>query len=493
MSLKGLFARILGAFVLAIVALAFVSIYSARRVHNSSTEVTQMFERVRLSEELQIHLLSTNREWLLYGLTGQRRHKNNQIRQERQALATLAQLEALVQSKTDQELIDEVGRALHVYLKERIELTEQGLTPGEAYQQANASLREAHKSADDLTEYNIDQATEVAQTNHFGAEILSLIAATVALLVAALIPLAWIKVRNWVYGPIQSLRAGIVGFRQAKRPCALPLQGVTEIQEVTASFNDLTERLTDQRSAQLRFLAGVSHDLRNPLSAIQMAAQHMNSEDPDHQERKEMIEIISRQTAQLNRMVGDFLDASRVESGHLELVKNPQDLCELVRDSVVLHRQLSPRHQIQFVGCTQKIEGEVDATRIMQVLNNLINNAIKYSPNGGHIKVSIGTQENQAVIKVSDEGIGISKEDQDKIFEPFRRTKLTKDTIPGVGLGLSISKHIIEGHGGRVSIQSERRKGSTFIIHLPLVRQKRAVPEQGPRHHPDQPQNPALH
>ena len=231
-----------------------------------------------------------------------------------------------------------------------------------------------------------------------------------------------------------------------------------------------TQKLIKQRESQYHFLAGIAHDLRNPLNAIALSSELLSkNNEKAGPEFKSMADIIKRQAKQLNRMVGDLLDRIRVESGNLELKLKNENICEIIMDSVELYRSTIEDHELVFSLPEKPVFCPVDALRLGQVTNNFLSNAIKYSPEGGTISVKVEVKKNQAIISVSDQGIGIKKEEREQIFEPFRRTKQTKDSIPGVGLGLSVSKRIVEAHGGRIEIESQLKKGSTFYIYLPLV------------------------
>jgi len=178
-------------------------------------------------------------------------------------------------------------------------------------------------------------------------------------------------------------------------------------------------------------------------------------------------------------MVGDFLDAARIESGHLELQLRRRDLRELAQEAVELYGASSRAHRLVYSPAETPVEVRCDAERIAQVLNNLVSNAIKYSPQGGDVRVSVTASKGDAIVAVQDSGIGIAPEDQKHIFEPFRRTGASRDTAPGVGLGLSVAHQIIEAHGGRIDVESTLGVGSTFRVH-----RRSPAPRRGTRQPP---------
>ena len=179
--------------------------------------------------------------------------------------------------------------------------------------------------------------------------------------------------------------------------------------------------------------------------------------------------IVARQIERLDRMVGDLLEATRVEAGCLELRPAPLDVRPIVGQVVELYRPVSPAHEIVFVESTEPVVAACDSTRIEQVVTNLVSNAIKYSPEGGRVIVSAFAERSEAIVSVSDEGMGIPSEERERIFEPFRRTRRSRELVPGVGLGLSVARKIVAGHGGTLEVESRVGAGSTFRVRLPLV------------------------
>jgi signal transduction histidine kinase len=226
--------------------------------------------------------------------------------------------------------------------------------------------------------------------------------------------------------------------------------------------------LTRQYESQLSFLAAVAHDLRNPLSALKMSANILATDrtlSPDTVSN--FASIINRQVHALDRMVGDLLDTSRIEAGHLELRITDVDLRNVARDAFDLFKLAAEEHQLAINLPDSPTMVRCDPVRIQQVLNNLISNAIKYSAPQTKIELKLLGDEQRVCVEVSDEGVGISPDELPYIFEPFRRTKTSKDEVPGVGLGLSVAQRIVRAHGGRISVESQVGKGSTFRVDLP--------------------------
>ena len=218
------------------------------------------------------------------------------------------------------------------------------------------------------------------------------------------------------------------------------------------------------------FLSAAAHDLKTPLTALIAQAQLLERRAlrrPDAPPDLEGIQRIVRASKRLQRLVLELLDASRVEEGRLVGARETVDLVELAGDACA--RNLSGQH-----GCTVEAEGpvvgEYDPVRIAQLLENLIENAVKYSPEGGEVRVRVWREGDTAHLTVTDQGIGIPPGDLPHIFDRFHRGANVNDrTFAGMGLGLFICRGIAEQHGGRIWASSAAGRGSTFHVALPLV------------------------
>lgn len=282
-------------------------------------------------------------------------------------------------------------------------------------------------------------------------------------------------VRRKIYQPFFTVRDAISRYGTGEPDMRAPLVGPAELRSIATRFNETAENLADQRTAQLSFLAAVAHDLRNPLTVLKTAAgllQRQTTPEGIHQRAA----LMDRQLVRLNRIVEDLLNTSRIEAG--EFVINPveTELGEQVREVVALFEIESDQHRLVTHLPRDEIVCLVDPIRIGQVLTNLVSNAIKYSPDGGEVVISLKRTGGEAVIAVSDQGVGIAPDELPRIMEPFRRATLTAGDIPGVGLGLSVARRLIHAHGGRLEVESQLGKGSTFRVRLPCAE---AAPANG--------------
>ncbi|MDP2931594.1 MAG: PAS domain S-box protein [Chloroflexota bacterium] len=260
--------------------------------------------------------------------------------------------------------------------------------------------------------------------------------------------------------------------------------------KVVGAVHDITERRQLERKIyeyeELNKLKGnilstVSHELRTPLATIKgystMLLDYERKLRPG--EKRECLESIDKATDRLTDLVDHLLDVSRLEAGLLKLQKTPTQLADLVREAVVQAHLRTHDHKI-----TLKLEKDlplvdVDSRRIWQVLDNLIDNAVKYSKEGTEVTVSVRQVELKLLISVADQGIGIPPEDLDKVFDKMYRIerRLAPD-IRGIGLGLAICKGLVEAHGGRIWVESEVGKGSTFYFTLPVEENEGAYDEE---------------
>jgi len=221
------------------------------------------------------------------------------------------------------------------------------------------------------------------------------------------------------------------------------------------------------------FIALVSHELRTPLTSIRGYLE-LILEDLAHggvtaEQRREFLQVIDRNSDRLQRLVEDLLLAAQVEVGTLHLVTATIDLGELVADCVEASAPAAAAREIA-LGCSIDDAPSVsgDLRRLGQVVDNLLSNALKFTPPGGVVHVRASRRDSTAVVEVSDTGMGIPDEEQESLFGRFYRTERAQhDAIPGVGLGLSITKSIVEAHGGTITFTSAAGAGTTFVVELP--------------------------
>ena len=215
----------------------------------------------------------------------------------------------------------------------------------------------------------------------------------------------------------------------------------------------------------------MSHELRTPLNAIAGYADLLavGVGGTLSEEQKQYVDRIQRSQHHLLSLINDVLDLSKVEAGQVELEVHPFSLREALERGVVMVRERATEHGVR-VGFTADPEVHVvdgDERRIKQVIFNLLSNAVKFTPAGGEVDVSATRANGEVRISVADTGPGIAPEDRERIFEEFQQSETGVGDREGTGLGLALSKRFVELHGGRIWLESELGRGSTFTFALP--------------------------
>jgi len=231
--------------------------------------------------------------------------------------------------------------------------------------------------------------------------------------------------------------------------------------------------LKDADRSKNEFLATLAHELRNPLAPIRSAAEILHARTPDVPEAQWALEVIDRQVSQMTRLIDDLLDIGRIASNKLELRKERVELRDVLQGAIETSRPLLDAcgHDFEAALPSEDIHLEADPTRLAQVVSNLLNNAAKYTERGGRIRLAAERQGDDAVIRVSDSGIGIPQEMLSRIFEMFTQADRSIDRSQGgLGVGLTLARRLVELHGGTVEARSEGSgTGSEFVVRLPAI------------------------
>jgi signal transduction histidine kinase len=221
------------------------------------------------------------------------------------------------------------------------------------------------------------------------------------------------------------------------------------------------------------FVALISHDLRTPLTSIMGYIELSLDDDLDvplDSERRSYLEVVSRSSTRLLRLVDDLLFVARLQSGRLELARTELDLNEIARQSAQEARARADTKAIELlVRSDGAVPIEGDRGRIFQLLDNLVSNAVKFTPDGGSVEIRV-SRDGEAILEICDTGVGFSEEEAARLFERFYRTDAAVERqIPGTGLGLFIAHAITDAHGGRISAHPREGGGALFRVRLPLA------------------------
>lgn len=320
-----------------------------------------------------------------------------------------------------------------------------------------------------------------------GPSLFALVLATLLLDYYFVPPVEEIQLQSWnnILQLLPFVLAGlVVALITAQRESAR-LQALIAEQELHERAEQLeqTNNRLEQTNHQLkeanqlkdRFISIASHELKTPITTIRGQAQlvlrrlsKQRDLNPDMLTMRTTLEKINDQTSRITALVDELLDMSSIRAGKVELRKKECDLVDICRGVIEDQHLLSGR-DIKLAVQSSPVTMLVDCDRIAQVIVNLVSNATKYSPEGSPVEVSISRNDGTAQVAVRDSGKGITKKQQEHIFESFYRTpEAQSSSKSGLGLGLAISKDIVERHNGRIWCESEPSKGSTFYVELPL-------------------------
>jgi two-component system sensor histidine kinase GlrK len=273
----------------------------------------------------------------------------------------------------------------------------------------------------------------------------------------------------------------LVGKGEFQR--SLDIRSPEEVGELARAFNWMAARLARLDEMKEDFIAHISHELRTPLTAMREGMTLLWEEIPGPltSSQRDIVHVVRSHSERLYQFLATVLDLSKMEAGMMEYVRVPSDLSAVIERSVQTVQLIARRKCIQLeVLCPNVLPVLcLDEARIQQVLDNLLNNAAKFTPEGGIIRVAACLKEKQGErgeerwveIRVSDTGVGIPSEEIERIFKKFYQSPQHQSQLQrGTGLGLAIARHIVEAHGGRLWVESQPGHGSTFILLLPAHR-----------------------
>ena len=250
-----------------------------------------------------------------------------------------------------------------------------------------------------------------------------------------------------------------------------------ELGELALAFNAMAARLRREEKMRSDFIAMLSHEIRTPLTSVREAVDLVGSGTfgEINEKQKRFLSIAEKESIRLSELLARLLTVSRMESGELDLKYQETDGTKLVQSSL---ERLGPAAQAKKIELESKITDSslplrADPGHVQQVLMNLIGNAIKFSPEGGTVSVKANSADGKVVFCVRDTGPGIPQNEHERIFHKYYREPHVRESVDGAGLGLAISKRIVDAHGGRIWLDSETGRGSIFCFSLPIKKDNR--------------------
>lgn len=266
--------------------------------------------------------------------------------------------------------------------------------------------------------------------------------------------------------PIKAVSEATKKVAEGDFDLRLKVKGNDELAVLARNFNIMTEALSRNDYIHRDFVSNVSHEFKTPIASIKGFGKLLKDPDISETQRQEYIDIIVDESDRLWKLSSNVLKLSELENGVLGLKKEAFSLDEAIRRVILLLQEKWERKNIDLDIQLDEIVYQGDQELMAQVIINLLTNAIKHTPVSGEIGIDLHTTAKEIVIKISDTGDGILKDDQEKIFDRFYKVDQSRST-PGTGLGLTISQRIVSLHGGSITIESAVGEGSTFFVNLP--------------------------
>lgn len=293
----------------------------------------------------------------------------------------------------------------------------------------------------------------------------------IALLLSLILAFA---LSRWVADPLQQVVLAARNYPAEEMKPISP-RGPHEVQDLTRAFNAMIARVESSQKSQRDFVANVSHELKTPLTSVRGFAQAILEDTADTPEsRKQAAQIIYDEAGRMHRLALDLLDLARLEGGIADLKMAPVDVNELLKSIV---EKFTPEAKKAGIHLRMDITENLprltgDGDRLAQVITNLMDNALKFTPANGQVVVSAANAGMNVKISITDSGPGIPKEALDRIFDRFYQVDASRSRAGGktsAGLGLAIVQEIVQAHGGRIDVRSQVGHGTTFAIHLPVA------------------------
>jgi heavy metal sensor kinase len=347
------------------------------------------------------------------------------------------------------------------------ELTVPGHVPGDEFHamRTRGDMREFVRftKADRCFLVGRDIHSQLAELRQLGWYLTS---ACATVLVLGLLGGWWLSTR--AIRPIQDISATAEKISAGDLSQRVDAGGFAdELRRLAEVLNSTFSRLEAAFAQQARFSADAAHELRTPVSVMLTHAQNGLASEPLTEEQREAFQASQRAAQRMRRLIESLLELSRFDAGQEDLKREVFDTGEMARDCVTLLQPLAAAHDVNLRCEISAAPCVGDATRVSQVITNLLSNAIEYNRRNGEVRVKVQMQNGSALLEIADTGVGIAQAELPHIFERFRRGDASRSGSQHAGLGLAICQAIVTAHGGSIEATSEPGLGSTFTVRLP--------------------------
>ena len=440
--------------------------------------------------ELERLVSDVESNFLSFAVTGSTDSLNAYEAATRKLPGQLATLEALVRDDPDQRenargIENQIREYAFASLPPLIPILQEvkGLSENDASltQSVNVQTDEIRRLFSRFRAEEDKLASEAAQDADERTDIAVIVGGVAVGASMALIALFGIVLARSIGGPVRAVADGAGRIAGGELSLRLPEEGPGEVGELTRAFNAMAERLEathaelEQQNEELResergkteLVSIVSHELRTPLASVLGFTALLLKREFDPPTRRHYLGIVDAQARRLAALLEDFLDVQRIEHEGVDLASEKVDLARLLDEQAQLYAAQSPKHRLALELAERPLTVRGDPGRLAQVVGNLLSNAIKYSPEGGTVQLVAARSGDGVRIAVHDEGLGNPEDQQSRIFTKFFRGDAGATGITGTGLGLAVSREIVEAHGGSIGFDSDPGQGTTFWLELP--------------------------
>ncbi len=451
----------MGCLLICLGVLALSLILSTNKLQSMATRILADSRARESAHQLEIAILAERREDLLWRVTHHERHYQKKDMALKEADQIIETLRNSATKGDKRRFIDAVEKQFTMFE------TAVMATPPASIEKVSAMADDLLKAVEDFRDKNRKQMMETVKSSENLNMLVDLWSEILIFLVTSLAVFGSFALIKRVVKPTIALMETARKFGNGDVRARSEVNRDDEIGMLCKTFNDMAEDLCRTARNRQDFVAAVAHDIKNPLVVIGGTAALLKKKALAPEEQGVWIDRIIERVHYLELLINDLTDSVQLERGALNLNLKEFDLTCLVQEILKVQAGIITSHRIVFEGGEEcRMNGDV--RRIERVVLNLITNAIKYSPQKSTVVVKVERCDGKAMVRVKDEGVGISQDDIPFLFQPYKRLRQAHEVAEGTGLGLFSVKGIVESHGGVVRIASEEGKGTTVEILFPV-------------------------